>query len=110
MNKPISTPSGDHNNSSSNVAAPNDNYTDLSSLFHYPSLGRLFEGATSASALAEMRSRLTRSHQELERVVRQGTPEDAARATRAARAYAVTLSLLDELEKLQRAGGGATTK
>jgi hypothetical protein len=55
-----------------------------------------------------MRSRLTRTHQELERIIRQGTQEDAARATRAARAYTVTLALLDELEKLQRGGSGAT--
>jgi hypothetical protein len=74
---------------------------DLSTLFNYPSLGRLFETPNSP-ALAEMRARIERTHQDLERVVRQGSKEDAERAARAARAYSVTLTLLKELEELQR--------
>lgn len=78
--------------------------SDLSSLFHYPSLGRLFDEPNN-SALAEMRARLTRTHQALERVIRQGAQEDADRAARAARAYTATLTLLDNLEQLQRQTG-----
>jgi hypothetical protein len=40
----------------------------------------------------------------LERVVRQGTREDADRAARAARAVTLTLSLLDTLEGMRREG------
>ncbi|HEX8355497.1 MAG TPA: hypothetical protein VF611_21500 [Pyrinomonadaceae bacterium] len=76
---------------------------DLAGLFHYPSLGRLLEGG-DPRALEEMRGRLTRTGQELERVVRQGTREDADRAARAARAVTLTLALLDSLEGMRREG------
>jgi hypothetical protein len=79
---------------------PVDSSTDLSSLFNYPSLGRLFDGA-NPQALDEMRARLARTSQDLERVIRRGTKEDADRATRAARAYSVTLGFLDALEKIR---------
>lgn len=74
---------------------------DLASLYNYPSLGRLFETPDSP-ALDEMRARLTRTHQALERVVRQGAKEEAERAGRVARAYAATLKLLDDLAEQQR--------
>lgn len=77
--------------------------TDLAGLFNYPSLGRLLEGG-DPRALEEMRGRLARTNQELERVVRQGTREDADRAARAARAITLTLSLLDTLEGMRREG------
>jgi len=76
---------------------------DLAGLFHYPSLGRLLEGS-DPRALEEMRGRLARTGQELERVVRQGTQEDAARAARAARAVTLTLELLDTLDGMRREG------
>ena len=77
--------------------------TDLAGLFNYPSLGRLVEGG-DPRALEEMRARLTRTNQELERVVRQGTREDAERAGRASRAVTLTLSLLDALDAMRREG------
>ena len=76
---------------------------DLAGLFNYPSLGRLLEGG-DPRALEEMRGRLARTGQELERVVRQGTREDADRAARAARAVTLTLSLLDTLDGMRREG------
>ncbi|HEV2861549.1 MAG TPA: hypothetical protein VGX48_11115 [Pyrinomonadaceae bacterium] len=76
---------------------------DLAGLFNYPSLGRLLEGG-DPRALEEMRGRLTRTAQELERVVRQGSREDADRAARAARAVTLTLELLDSLEGMRREG------
>jgi hypothetical protein len=78
--------------------------SDLSSVFNYPSLGQLFD-ADDSRPLEEMRARLTRTGQDLERVVRQGPKEDAARAARAARAVAVTLQFLEDLERLRREGG-----
>ena len=74
---------------------------DLSSVLIYPRLEELFAGEDSR-ALTAMRSRLSATHRELERVVRLGTREDAERATRAARAYQLVSSLLDELEGLGR--------
>lgn len=74
---------------------------DLAGLFNYPSLGRLLEGG-DPRALEEMRGRLSRTGQDLERVVRQGTREDASRAGRAARAVALTIELLDTLDGMRR--------
>lgn len=76
---------------------------DLAGLFNYPSLGRLLE-AGDPRALEEMRGRLARTGQELERVVRQGTREEADRAARAARAVTLTLELLDALDGMRREG------
>jgi hypothetical protein len=78
--------------------------SDLASIFNYPSLGQLFDG-TDTRALEEMRARLSRTGQDLERVVRQGPKEDAERAARAARAVGVTLQFLNDLEQLRREGG-----
>ena len=81
-----------------------DAAADLSSIFNYPSLGQLFDGADTRS-LEEMRARLTRTSQDLERVVRQGPKEDADRATRATRAVSATLKFLSDLEGLRREAG-----
>ena len=81
-----------------------DSSADLTSLFNYPALGQLFEGA-DARPLEEMRARLARTRQDLERIVRQGSKEDAERAARAERAVGVTLDFLGELERLR--GGAA---
>lgn len=86
-------------------APTGDAASELSSIFHYPALGRLFDGRESAASLADMRARLARTHQTVERVIRQGGREDAERATHVSRAYAATLALLENLEKLQRQGG-----
>lgn len=80
-----------------------DSAPDLSSVFNYPSLGHLFEGADTR-ALEDMRARLARTEQDLERVVRQGPKDDAERAARAARAVGVTLRFLNDLEQLRREG------
>lgn len=80
-----------------------DSDSDLSSVFNYPSLGQLFDSG-GERPLEEMRARLTRTGQDLERVVRQGPKEDAERAARAARAVSVTLQFLDDLERLRREG------
>ena len=76
---------------------------DLSSLYHYPSLGGLFEQPDSPQ-LAEMRERFSQSKQALERVLRQGTKDDAERAKRVLRAYEAVSGLFDDLQKLQREG------
>lgn len=79
---------------------------NLDALYNYPLLGHLLE-SSDASALMEMRARLMHTTQELERVVRQGTKEDAGRAARIIRAYQATFALLDELEQLRNKSSGA---
>ena len=92
-------PRPDEAGAAANTAAAED----LAGLFNYPSLGRLLEGG-DPRALEEMRGRLMRTAQELERVVRQGSREDADRAARAARAVTLTLALLESLDGLRREG------
>jgi hypothetical protein len=75
-------------------------------LSNYPSLWRLFDGA-DASALGDMRERLSRTHDEFERSIRHGTSEEAERAARTSLAYRTALSLIEELEEVQRGGGGS---
>ena len=70
---------------------------DLSAFLNFPSLSRLFQGADRA-ALSDLRSQLTQTNQYLERVIRQGTKEDADRAVLISRSYNLTLTLLKELE------------
>ena len=90
-------PGGPAEAEASSATAP----ADFSALFNFPSLGRLFEG-TDAEPLREMRARLERTRQELERVIRQGSKEDAERASQANEAYQTTLALFDKLEEIRR--------
>ena len=73
----------------------------LESLLTYPSLARLFE-TQDPKALDDMRSRLERTRQSLERVVRQGPAADSISAARILSAYDLALSLLQELEEGSR--------
>ena len=79
----------------SGAAQPHEN--DLSAFLNFPSLSRLFQGDDRA-ALSEIRSQLTQTKQYFERVIRQGTKEDADRAVLISRSYDLTLTLLEELE------------
>ncbi|HEX8455939.1 MAG TPA: hypothetical protein VF656_01355 [Pyrinomonadaceae bacterium] len=85
------------------AAGATDDASDLSTLYRYPSLGRLFEQPDSPQ-LKEMRERFSRSTQALERVVRHGTKQEAEGAGRALRAYETVLELFGDLQKLQREG------
>lgn len=71
------------------------------SLVNYPNLERLFEKPDFA-ALEEMRARLKRTVQSIERVLRHGSGEESERAVRAAAAYRTVLELLDELQQQAR--------
>jgi hypothetical protein len=70
---------------------------DISAFLNFPSLSRLFQGVDRA-ALSEIRSQLTQTKQHFERVIRQGTKEDADRAALISRSYDLTLTVLQELE------------
>lgn len=71
---------------------------DFAALFNYPALGRLFDGGAGSPSLVAMRTQLKKTVQQLERVQRQGSPQDAARAERIVQAYQTTLKFLEELE------------
>jgi hypothetical protein len=94
------TSQGSDENQTPGGSSPPAEAEDLSSLYKYPSLGRLYD-EPDGRALAQMRARLKGTHQELERIIRRGTKEDAERAMRASRACAATLDLLDELEQMR---------
>jgi uncharacterized protein (DUF2225 family) len=70
---------------------------DLKLLYNYPNLGKVFD---SKEDLEKMRERLKTTYQDLERVIRQGTKEDADKATKAAQSIKVTLNLLDTIEEI----------
>ena len=74
---------------------------DCPSFFNFSSLGRYFDGE-DYHLLPELRARLLRRKEDLERVARQGPRDDAERATSAASAYAVVLSLLEQLDAMRR--------
>lgn len=78
--------------------------TDFATMFNYPSLGQLFENPQSP-ALSEMRAKLTATYDQLERVVRRGSPQDAERATQIAAGFRVILDFLTQLEALGRKSG-----
>jgi len=79
-------------------SGPSDAHeNDLSAFLNFPSLSRLFQGV-DRSALSALRSQLTQTKQNFERVIRQGTKEDADRAVLISRSYDLTLTLLEELE------------
>ncbi|HVF51862.1 MAG TPA: hypothetical protein VNA19_17390 [Pyrinomonadaceae bacterium] len=82
-------------------SAEADSASDNVSLVNYPNLERLFE-KPDFSALEEMRTRLKRSVQSIERVLRHGSKEESERAVRAAAAYRTMLELLDELQQQAR--------
>lgn len=91
-------------------ASSGDDSEDRAALFNYPTLGRLFDGDDSARALGEIRARLTDTRNDLERVVRRGTQQDADRAACISRAFTVTLDFLDELDRIRRESRGSVVK
>jgi len=70
----------------------------IKSLLNYPSLEKIFSDAASLSATRkQMRSTID----DLERVIRRGTKEDAEKAAATVKAFQTVLSFLDELENLR---------
>ncbi len=76
---------------------------DLAKLFNYPSIGELFSGNDSRR-LDEFSSKLTNTRENLERIVRYGNRDEAARATRAVRGIEVTLEFLNTLQNFRQKG------
>jgi hypothetical protein len=66
-------------------------------LFKYPSFEHLFN-SNGANGLAEVCSRLQQTKQNLERVVRQGSPADAERARRVIKSYETVIGFFTQIE------------
>ena len=74
----------------------------IESLFKYPSLEKVFD-SPDAPQLAAMKGKMQATVDDLERVIRRGTKEDAAKAAKVAEAYRIALKFLDELETIRQA-------
>ena len=82
------------------LAASGGNSPDLSRLFDYPSVGELFSTGDTRR-FDEFCAKLTATRENLERIVRYGTRDEAESAARAARAVEVTLEFLQNLQKMR---------
>lgn len=74
---------------------------DVAALTNFPCIGRLFE-KPGLPDLKEMKARLNQTFQNLERVVRRGSTDDARRAQTAIAAVATALDFLQMLEQMQQ--------
>ncbi len=90
------------NEKQTNDLSANEQYSeDLAKLFNYPSVGELFSG-TDTRRFDEFCAKLGATRENLERVVRYGTRDEAERATRAVRGIEVTLEFLQTLQKMRQ--------
>ncbi len=71
----------------------------VTELLRYPTLDALLQ---SPSELAALRRQLDATRHALDRVIRQGTREEAAAASQAAQAWQTVGKLLDEMEALRQ--------
>lgn len=73
---------------------------DLAKIFHYPSVGQLFSDASS-SALTDFQSRMTATRDQLEKIVRHGTREEADKAGIVVKSVNVTLDFLAAIQEIR---------
>lgn len=69
----------------------------IESLLDYPEIGKLFDPA-SPQNYERLKKQMQSTMGEIERVIRRGSPTDAAKAQIIADAYRTTIVFLDELE------------
>ena len=69
----------------------------INSLLNYPSLEKVFD-ATDPRNPSAMKQKMQSTIDDLERVIRRGSKDDAEKAARAVEAYKIVLNFLDELE------------
>lgn len=72
----------------------------LAKIFDYPAIGELFS-ENSSFRLDEFRSKLSSTRDELERIVRYGSRDEADGAMRAVRGIEVTLEFLEKLQEMR---------
>lgn len=73
---------------------------DLAKIFNYPSIGQLFT-ESNASAFEDFRSRLISTRDNLEKVVRLGSRDEADKARTAVNGISVTLDFLQSLHQMR---------
>jgi hypothetical protein len=83
------------------LAANQQNSDDLAKLFDYPSVGELFSTGDTRR-FDEFCAKLAATRENLERIVRYGSRDEAERASRAVRAVEVTLEFLQDLQKMRQ--------
>jgi cell fate (sporulation/competence/biofilm development) regulator YlbF (YheA/YmcA/DUF963 family) len=88
-------------NSASQTSSFGISIEDISKLLNYPALDKLFD-EHNPNALAEIRGKFDKTQQDLERVIRQGSKEDAEKASKVSRAIKITLDFLDNIEELKQ--------
>jgi hypothetical protein len=74
---------------------------DIAGILNYPSLDKLFD-EQNPTALADIRAKFDKTRQDLERVIRQSSKEDAEKAGVTMRAINTTIEFLANLEELKR--------
>jgi cell fate (sporulation/competence/biofilm development) regulator YlbF (YheA/YmcA/DUF963 family) len=88
-------------NSASQTSSFGISIEDISKILNYPALDKLFD-EHNPNALAEIREKFNKTQQDLERVIRQGSKEDAEKAGKVSHAVKITLEFLDNLEELKQ--------
>lgn len=73
---------------------------DLAKIFHYPSIGQLFSDPTPAS-IDGFTSRMVSTRDQLEKIVRHGSREDADKAGTVVKSINVTLDFLQTLQSMR---------
>ena len=74
----------------------------INSLLNYPSLEKVFDPTDSRNPSA-IKQKMQSTIDDLERVIRRGSKDDAEKAARAVEAYKIVLGFLDELETARQA-------
>jgi hypothetical protein len=74
---------------------------DISKILNYPALDKLFD-EHNPNSLDEIRTKFDKTLQDLERVIRQGSKEDAEKANKTLQAVKITLDFLSNLEELKQ--------
>lgn len=73
---------------------------DIKILVNYPALGKLFD-SDNQGALNSLKEKMNLTQQNLERVIRQGSKEDAENAQQVIESIKVVVNFLEMLEKMQ---------
>ena len=81
--------------------AGEENSADLTRLFDYPSVGELFS-TSDTRRFDEFCDKMTATRENLERIVRYGTREEAESAARAVKAIETTLEFLQNLQEMRK--------
>lgn len=74
---------------------------DLTQLYNYPSIGKLFATEDSIG-LDSLRTKLNATREQLDTVVRRGTAEESVKASRVLKAISLTLNFLLDLEEKRK--------